>query len=378
MKKVITGILIGAMSIMIASCQSFVGPQGEQGEQGIQGVQGEQGIQGPQGEQGIQGPQGEQGIQGPQGEQGIQGPQGEQGIQGPQGEQGIQGPQGEQGIQGPQGEQGIQGVPGADGRGIAKIEIIDGHLWITYSDDLENPVDLGYITEPEYEGTEGLDFYLLPDETYGVMAGTTKYLENIVIPPIYRGKAVTTIMAHGFENMRYLKTVTLPDSITSIEEYAFSDCAVLETANIPQSLSSIGQYAFNNCVSMSNAVHIPSGITEIPTYCFYNCASLTTVTIPASVNKIKGYAFANSGLTSVVDALGGSWKISGSRMYYIHSSGSEDSGSWNSSASIPTLSFASETKAAEYLAGTKISTPIPYNAYSWYAKSGECTFTRVI
>ena len=203
-------------------------------------------------------------------------------------------------------------------------------------------------------------------------------MENIVIPSVYRGKAVTTIMENGFEAMRNLKTITIPNSITTIEKYAFSDCKVLETAIIPNTLTSIGAYAFNNCTSLSNTVNIPSGITEIPTYCFYNCDSLTTLTIPASVTKIQPYAFASSGLTNVVDELGGKWTIKGSKMYYKASSGSEDSGSWSAKASVPTLSFASATNAAEYLVGKNISTPIPGNSYSWYAKSGECTFTRVV
>ena len=129
---------------------------------------------------------------------------------------------------------------------------------------------------------------------------------------------------------------------------------------------------------MSNTVNIPSGITEIPTYCFYNCDSLTTLTIPASVTKIQPYAFASSGLTNVVDELGGKWTIKGSKMYYIASYDIEEDSSWSYQASVPTLSFASATNAAEYLVGTNISTPIPNNSKSWYAKSGECTFTRIV
>jgi len=58
--------VIASVAISVGSFtflkSNFIGPQGEQG---IQGIQGEQGIQGDQGSQGIQG---EPGDQGPQGE----------------------------------------------------------------------------------------------------------------------------------------------------------------------------------------------------------------------------------------------------------------------------------------------------------------------
>ena len=44
-----------------------------------------------------------------------------------------------------------------------------------------------------YEGTEGLDFYPLPDGTYGVSKGKTGYLEDIVVPKTYNQKASRTV-----------------------------------------------------------------------------------------------------------------------------------------------------------------------------------------
>lgn len=45
-----------------------------------------------------------------------------------------------------------------------------------------------------YEGTEGLEFYPLPDGTYGVSKGKTGYLEDIVVPKTYNQKAVTAVI----------------------------------------------------------------------------------------------------------------------------------------------------------------------------------------
>lgn len=41
------------------------------------------------------------------------------------------------GIQGEQGPQGIQGIPGERGIGISKLEVIDGSLWITLTDNTQ-------------------------------------------------------------------------------------------------------------------------------------------------------------------------------------------------------------------------------------------------
>lgn len=63
--------------------ESYRGPQGPKGEQGVQGAEG------PKGEQGVQGPQGRTGAQGPQGPQGIEGPQGPRGLTGERGADGV-------------------------------------------------------------------------------------------------------------------------------------------------------------------------------------------------------------------------------------------------------------------------------------------------
>ena len=98
----------------------------------------------------------------PDGERGEKGDKGEQGIQGEpgvQGEQGIQGEKGDQGDKGDKGDKGDRGETGEAGRGILKTEIVDGCLWITFSDDPENPVNVGRVlpegtTPPEEEEEE--------------------------------------------------------------------------------------------------------------------------------------------------------------------------------------------------------------------------------
>ena len=79
-----------------------------------------------------------------------------------------------------------------------------------------------------YDGTEGLDFYLLPDGTYGVAPGKATYLEEIVIPAEYNNRTVSRLLYHNSSHP-YYKTVVLPSTITIIDDMAFYGCDKLET-----------------------------------------------------------------------------------------------------------------------------------------------------
>ena len=98
--------------------------------------------------------------------------------------------------------------------------------------------------EEEKKGTEGLKYYPLTDGTYAVSVGDAKYLEEIVIPQKYNGKAVTVIAESGFFECTDLKNITIPESVTSIDDNAFDGCTSLENVKIPDSVTSIGARAF--------------------------------------------------------------------------------------------------------------------------------------
>ena len=116
------------------------------------------------------------------------------------------------------------------------------------------------------DATDGLIYYPLSDGTYAVAQGTAKYLEEIVIPSTYKGKAVTMIADSAFEKS-YVQSITIPDSVISIGEYAFYECSQL------------------------TEIVIPDGVESIEPYVFYGCRNLTKVVIPGSVRSIKKMAF---------------------------------------------------------------------------------------
>ena len=217
--------------------QSIQGNKGDKGDDGAQGAQGDKGDAGEQGEQGAQGDKGDKGDkgeQGIQGEKGEKGDTGEQGIPGEKGEQGIPGDKGEKGDKGDPGDQGIPGEKGDKGDtgvGILKAEIINGYLWITYTDDPENPVNIGKVSADATDtvASEGLDYYPLPDGTYAVAIGKARFLETVTIPSTYNGAAVTQIVYEGFKDATNLKSVVIPSSVTNIGYSAFFGCKSLTT-----------------------------------------------------------------------------------------------------------------------------------------------------
>jgi hypothetical protein len=166
---------------------------------------------------------------------------------GTDGKDGVDGKDGEKGEKGEKGDQGIQGEKGDKG----------------------DKGDDAVLSD--------LDFYPLPDGTYGVEVGRAKYLKEIVIPKEYNGKIITQINGQGFANMLNLKSITIPDSVTSISYEAFEYCSGLTSVTIGNGVERIGSSAFYGCSRLTtinytgtqeqwNAISkssadIPSGVT---------------------------------------------------------------------------------------------------------------------
>ena len=174
--------------------------------------------------------------------------------------------------QGDKGDQGEQGIQGEEGRGIARVGIINGELKIIYTDGTTEYIRV--VTKAE--GTDGLEYYPLPDGSYGIMMGTTKYPEEIIIPAEYCGKAVTHILDNAFSGAGNLKKITIPKGVTSIGDSAFSGCSSLESITIPEGVTSISGSAFDGCSSLES-ITIPESVTSIGYFAFFGCSSLTTI-----------------------------------------------------------------------------------------------------
>ncbi len=187
------------------------------------------------------------------------------------------------------------------------------------------------------EGTEGLEYFLLSDDTYGVSAGDALYKEEIVIPATHKGKPVTQIVQEGFKDADNLTKITIPPSINRIATNAFEKCPELEDIyitdvkawmdisyggsksrpnsfgnvhvmdkngneitrlEIPAGTTSIEAKTFQN-FSVTSVV-IPEGVTAIGNEAFASCEELTDVELPQSVTSIANSAFSHcEGLVSI-------------------------------------------------------------------------------
>lgn len=114
---------------------------------------------------------------------------------------------GDKGDRGEQGQQGLQGTKGADGRGIAKTELVNGELVITYTDGTSD--NLGKITSDNYVTTDQLNFTysLLDSGTYKItgLSERGKTLDIINIPAKIDGKDVTEIAEDAFYSNHIIK-----------------------------------------------------------------------------------------------------------------------------------------------------------------------------
>ena len=116
----------------------------------------------------------------------------------------------------------------------------------------------------------------------------TKYIGSLgeaVIPDSISGKPVTTIGESAFEDCKWLKKVTIPDSVTTIDRYAFCDCEKLLSVTFGKNVKSIGEGAFRVCYDLTS-ITLPDSLTSIGESAFECCISLESVIIPDSVTSI--------------------------------------------------------------------------------------------
>lgn len=315
------------------------GAKGDKGEKGDTGAQGEKGDKGDTGEQGIQGVAGKDGKDGINGTNGVDGKDGvgintvnitEDGklnitltngttlnlgtIKGEKGDKGDTGVQGEKGDKGDTGAKGEKGDKGDTGRGIAKTELVNGELIITYTDGTKE--NLGSVTSTENTADKYLVYKILTDDSVSVSL-KSEYIGDlegkITIPSEHNGRKVTEI--RGFTGCQ-LSEIELPDTLEIIGPDTFS-----------------------------------------------GCTNLKSITIPKNVYRIQGNAFLKSGLQTAKFENPSNWK-----KYQCYTYNGYDS----TLTSVSSSSLSDETKAAELLTETyKYKND---SSISW--QSGTCYFFK--
>lgn len=179
-----------------------------------------------------------------------------------------------------------------------EIDFID-HNYVYGECDVCDKIDTTYMSE-------GLAFTLINNgneyAVSGYISGYTGNNAELLIPAIYKGKAVTTIKESAFANNTAIEKVILPDSIKTVENAAFNGCANLSKVNY---LGTIDQWAVITFDNASNPIKITGDLyikdvlqTEITINVktigkstFANCKSITKVTLGENVEEIDNSAF---------------------------------------------------------------------------------------
>ncbi len=114
--------------------------------------------------------------------------------------------------------------------------------------------------------------------------GYTDKIKHVVV-----NEGVTNLTT-AFENLKNLKSVTLPDSLTSIGYEAFYGCSSLSSVKIPDGVTSIGGEAFCGCESLKE-IKLPNGVKEIAYRAFAGCKNLSKITFGSGLQTVSMDAF---------------------------------------------------------------------------------------
>lgn len=77
------------------------------------------------------------------------------------------------------------------------------------------------------------------------------YTEQLEIPAQLGGKRVTGLKAYAFYNERWLKEISIPDTVTFFGGHCFFDCRKLEKISLSDEVVEIEDGAFKNCENLS-------------------------------------------------------------------------------------------------------------------------------
>lgn len=127
--------------------------------------------------------------------------------------------------------------------------------------------------------------------------------ENVVIPAVIDGKAVTEIANSAFNSNMTLKSVYIPDGVQRIGAGAFKDCLHLESVRMPISCAVIGAEAFASCGDLVE-ITLPEALLQIGGSAFERCYSLEYLRVPSSIQLWGSKCFFDCGVKEVVIADG--------------------------------------------------------------------------
>ena len=126
------------------------------------------------------------------------------------------------------------------------------------------------------------------------IVGYTGKEENITIPSVINGRAVTQIGEEAFMGCDF-KTVKISSGVTQIGSGAFTASSIT-TITIPNGVKRIADHTFFDCVYLTS-ISIPNSVTSIGECAFAGCENLLNIIIPKNVVNIGKGAFEQNWIT---------------------------------------------------------------------------------
>lgn len=173
-------------------------------------------------------------------------------------------------------------------------------VWNTYIETIKHRTTIS-VYGSRYTTSKGLWLRRsLVDDVYMVLGMGECIDKDLVIPPTYNGKPITSISSRAFENCTSIETAVIGQNVTAIGSYAFKGCTNLKKVTILDGVISIGRSmgeVFANCSSLKT-VSIPQSVTHMGVHMFKGCKN--AVIICEAVTQPSGWLDTNlSGCTVV-------------------------------------------------------------------------------
>lgn len=204
-------------------------------------------------------------------------------------------------------------------------EALDDNNCVVFSEEEATPVNVNVAAPGTFEEVISAQVENLENVRWLVITGTPDAVDLRIIRRLTRlekldlSGATGLSSVGGFNNLRFLKEVTLPDGIESIDNVAFANCKSLSSLTLPASVKTIGNEAFRssgireinleNVAFFGNEAFRDSKLTyadlrsaeKIGEYAFMSCNLSGDLVLPEKVTRIEWYAFAfNSNIKKIV------------------------------------------------------------------------------
>lgn len=166
---------------------------------------------------------------------------------------------------------------------------------LTISGETLDDTDASYLRKTFATTLESLD---LTGVTFADNRLTNKLCQNMKeLKTVSVPTTLTIIGQYSFANCSKLETIAW-GAVENIDDYAFQNCSKLQLESLPESLTRVGQSGFSKCTSITIA-QLPTQLTGIGTRAFEFCTGVTIQQLPEGTTEIKERAFDRTGITNL-------------------------------------------------------------------------------